>query len=55
MRLRRYDRNILAVRIIPFNKAVRMAISMSCCPSEPIRKTVICIRKMGGKENSFQT
>lgn len=27
--------------MIPFNKAVRMAISISCCPSDPIRKTVI--------------
>lgn len=37
--------NILTVRMIPFNKAVRMAISISCCPSDPIRKTVIYIQK----------
>lgn len=36
---------------VPFSKAVRMAISMSCCPSEPIRKTVICSRSIVLKNN----
>lgn len=34
------DKTLMGV--LPLSRAVRMDISMSCCPSEPMRKTVIC-------------
>lgn len=48
----RQDSIHIWVMTVPFNKAVRMAISISCWPSEPIRKTVIYL--WGGSKDNLK-